>query len=155
MGLCSVSMSSKWTLYCWASPYDLWSVASSAGFEHKNNLDKVLLGQINCSNYRLLGRNGNWVLYKAFLELSSNWHGYIGWTGRDLDGGTRVPLTAPPHDGLPTSQQQNSPGSHAVSPAVAGRMPPNHVAARPLTGVPSWQFCLLRLLLPSFFIAVL
>ncbi|XXG87547.1 hypothetical protein AAC387_Pa11g2207 [Persea americana] len=86
----------------------------------------------------------------------------LGWSPsncRDLDGGTRVPLTAPPHEGLqnplPASEQQNSPGSHAGSPAVAGRMPPNHAAALPLTGVPSWQFCLLRLLLPSFFIAVL
>lgn len=34
MGLCFISMSSKWTLYYWASPYDLWSVASSAGFKH-------------------------------------------------------------------------------------------------------------------------
>ncbi|RWR93043.1 aspartic proteinase-like protein 1 isoform X1 [Cinnamomum micranthum f. kanehirae] len=86
----------------------------------------------------------------------------LGWSPsncRDLDGSTRVPLTAPPHHGLqnplPASEQQNSPGSHAVSPAVAGRTPPNHAAALPFTGVPFWQFCLLRLLVPSFFIVVL
>ncbi|RWR78452.1 aspartic proteinase-like protein 1 isoform X1 [Cinnamomum micranthum f. kanehirae] len=59
----------------------------------------------------------------------------LGWSNssRDINEGTRAPLTPPPHNALenqlPTNEQQNSHGSNAVSPAVAGRTPPDHAAA--------------------------
>ncbi|XP_058085087.1 aspartic proteinase-like protein 1 isoform X2 [Magnolia sinica] len=82
----------------------------------------------------------------------------LGWSRskcRDLDDGTRVSLTPPPHDRpenpLPTNEQQSNPGGRAVSPAVAGRTPHNPSAATPL--VLSWQTPFLRLLL--LFLAIL
>ncbi|KAK1302592.1 Aspartic proteinase-like protein 1 [Acorus calamus] len=67
----------------------------------------------------------------------------LGWSRsncNELDNSTRIPVTLPaqdrPENPLPTNEQQNSPG-RAVSPAVAGRAPPN-----PSFAPPQFAFCL-------------
>ncbi|XP_068637028.1 aspartic proteinase-like protein 1 [Aristolochia californica] len=79
----------------------------------------------------------------------------LGWSRsncHDSSGSSRVPLTPPTHDRpenpLPTSEQQNSPGGHAISPAVASRTPANPSAAVSIfASVQFWFQTLLQLYL--------
>lgn len=74
----------------------------------------------------------------------------LGWSRSncpDLSEGKRMPLTSPSGTSpnpLPTNEQQSSLGSHAVSPAVAGRAPSKPSAAA--TSLTPSLFCLLGLL---------
>ena len=82
----------------------------------------------------------------------------MGWAGRDINEGTRTPLTPPHHNALenqlPTNERQNSHGSNAVSPAVAGRTPPDPAAAS-MTAISFRRFCLPSFLLLSLALSVL
>uniref|UniRef100_A0A5B7CBN8 Putative aspartic proteinase-like protein 1 isoform X1 n=1 Tax=Davidia involucrata TaxID=16924 RepID=A0A5B7CBN8_DAVIN len=75
----------------------------------------------------------------------------LGWSSsncQDLSEGKRMPLTPPkggPPNLLPTTEQQSTPGGHAVAPAVAGRTPSKPSAAS--TELISSQLCLVKLLL--------
>ncbi|KAG9451658.1 hypothetical protein H6P81_011623 [Aristolochia fimbriata] len=82
----------------------------------------------------------------------------LGWARsncHESSGSSKVPLTPPtqdrPENPLPTSEQQKSPGGHAVSPAVASRTPPNPSAAVSLfASVQLWYQTLLLLYLATF-----
>eukprot|EP00268_Persea_americana_P049301 TRINITY_DN5275_c0_g1_i5.p2 TRINITY_DN5275_c0_g1~~TRINITY_DN5275_c0_g1_i5.p2 ORF type:complete len:177 (-),score=39.94 TRINITY_DN5275_c0_g1_i5:162-692(-) len=85
----------------------------------------------------------------------------LGWSNsscRDINEGTRTPLTPPHHNALenqlPTNERQNSHGSNAVSPAVAGRTPPDPAAAS-MTAISFRRFCLPSFLLLSLALSVL
>lgn len=69
--------------------------------------------------------------YRIVFDRENLKLGWLRSNCQDINEGTRVPLTSPPHAGsenlFPTNVQQKSPGSHhAVAPAIAGRTPPSH-----------------------------
>uniref|UniRef100_A0A5B6YJX0 Putative aspartic proteinase-like protein 1 isoform X1 n=1 Tax=Davidia involucrata TaxID=16924 RepID=A0A5B6YJX0_DAVIN len=76
----------------------------------------------------------------------------LGWSlsnCQDISDNKRLHLTPPPNDisrnPLPTNEQQRTPSTHAIAPAVAGRTPSKNSAALPLL-IPS-QFSMVSLLL--------